>query len=379
MPMRIFRHTIIITFFLTSLFACRIKEHKAKPSTQPSSRPTKSLGRSTPQYAAHIIHPDAPKRIVHIIKKSQHAVVTISTNTAVKNGPADWFSLEANTNPLDRTNLKLQQTLCSGVIISADGLILTSAKAIEKRKELFVTLENGKKYAAYILGTDRKLDIALLKLPHVERYPFLHLGDSSALELGEWLIGLSNPFGKKVNASVGIVSQQAGPTPRVLLNSKTDFLQTNLLIHRGNRGGPIINLVGEVIGLATMADSEVKGIGFILPSNAIEQLLPHLKSDKKTKKLWIGLYASPLNDSDQKRLKLKEKGVLITGTYPQGPADRAGLKKDDLIIRIGQKRIYTPADLKRAIEQAEGKSVALEYIREKNKAKLMLHPSHMPR
>lgn len=243
----------------------------------------------------------------------------------------------------------------SGFVISADGYVLTNHHVIDGADEISVVMSGGHKYEdVELVGSDDKADVALLKINDVENLPYLELGDSDDLEIGEWVIAIGNPFGLTETVTVGVVS---GLGRDNVMNRGEDvyqdFIQTDAAINPGNSGGPLLNLDGKVMGINSAIytrDGGYMGIGLAVPVNMAKAIQDQLITTGKVQRGYVGISMQRIPSEMAEFFKLEDnKGALVTSVTEDGPADKAGLKKDDVVIRIDNKKIEDPQDLKNVI------------------------------
>ena len=233
-----------------------------------------------------------------LVKETKPSVVNISTTTVVKgidlpgrfgNPFKDFFGNDEFFDKFfgDGPGREFKQkSLGSGVIIDKEGYILTNNHVVEKASSIKVKMSDGKEYDAKVIGKDAKTDIALIKVNAKNSLPVAALGDSDALEVGDWVLAIGNPYGLDHTVTAGIVSAKG----RVIGQGPyDDFIQTDASINPGNSGGPLFNLRGEVIGINTAIISGGQGIGFAIPINMAKALLPQLKSSGKVVRGWLGV------------------------------------------------------------------------------------------
>jgi len=255
------------------------------------------------------------------------------------------------------------QGLGSGFIISKDGYILTNDHVAGNATKIVVTLTNGEKYDAKIIGTDVVSDIALLKIEG-DNFPYVTLGNSDDVIIGEWAIAFGNPFGlfdinDKPTVTVGVISN-------VGLNLRSDderrvyrnMIQTDAAINSGNSGGPLVNAVGEVIGINTIIYTPNQGnigLGFAIPINKVKALLDELKiSGKVDRSFWTGLEIQSINPGIAKYYGLsKSEGVIITDVAKNSPGQKAGLKIGDIIFEINGTQIKNEDSVFEIIKDAK--------------------------
>lgn len=256
----------------------------------------------------------------------------------------------------------------SGFLIDENGYILTNSHVVNNANEITVTLMDDKEYEAELIGTDPKTDIALIKISAKsgERFPFIRLGNSSELNVGEWVVAIGNPFGLSHTVTVGVVSAKgrnigAGPYD--------EFIQTDASINPGNSGGPLVNLEGEAIGINTAiypgrAGGNV-GIGFALPINMAKSILEDLKEDGKVTRGWLGVMIQKITPKLIDAMNLTvEAGALVSDVEPGGPAEKGGLKRGDVIVKFAGQVVDVLEALPKAVAKAvPGKPVEVEIIR----------------
>ncbi|MCL4150720.1 UNVERIFIED_CONTAM: hypothetical protein GTU68_055920 [Idotea baltica] len=241
----------------------------------------------------------------------------------------------------------------SGFIISADGYVVTNNHVISNADEIVVTLTNGEEYVAELRGTDSKTDLALLKLKNVDDLPYVTFGDADKSRVGDWVLAIGNPFGLGGSASTGIISARGRD-----INSGPydDYIQVDAAINRGNSGGPLFNLQGEVIGINTAIYSPnggSVGIGFSIPSNQAETVIAQLQETGQVERAWIGVQIQPLDDELAEGFgRSDDKGALIASVVPGKPADKAGLQAGDIILSFDGKDVDEMGDLPRIVAQS---------------------------
>lgn len=251
----------------------------------------------------------------------------------------------------------------SGVIISPNGEILTNHHVIEGMQGGEATLEvktaDGRTYKATVLGKDKELDIALIKID-ATHLPFASLGDSDAMRIGEWVVAIGNPFGLEHTVTQGIISARG----RKLTGGLESFLQTDAAINRGNSGGPLLNLKGEVIGINTAINPQGQNLGFSVPINMVKRILPDLRSGKPVSRGFLGVQPQELDQDFQASLGVKE-GVVVGAVERGKAADKAGLQRLDVITKVDGDKILSPDELVSAISgRRAGETVKLTIVRD---------------
>ena len=310
-----------------------------------------------------------------IVSKVAPAVVNISTVRVVR-GPGPVFKyffgpfeegdpfkefFERFFGDIPQREFR-QKSLGSGFIISKDGYILTNNHVIEKATEIRVRLLNKEEFKAKVIGRDPKTDIALIKIKANHSLSAATLGDSDALRVGDWVIAIGNPFGLGHTVTVGIISAKeriigAGPYD--------NFLQTDAAINPGNSGGPLVNLEGKVVGINTAIVAQAQGIGFAIPINMAKYILPQLKERGKVMRGWLGVMIQEVTPEIAHALGLKEvKGALVADVTPGSPADKADIRRGDVIIEYNGKKIEEMNELPRLVANTPvGKSVPIKIWR----------------
>ena len=241
-----------------------------------------------------------------------------------------------------------QQGQGSGFLIDAKGVVLTNNHVVENAERVRVKLEDGRSFEAKVLGRDPLTDVAVLQLQDApSNLPYVALGNSDAMRVGDFVLAIGNPFGLASSVSSGILSARARD---IHAGPYDEFLQTDAAINPGNSGGPLFNIQGEVIGMNTAIVREATGIGFAVPSNLIHSLLPRLQKDGLVRRGWLGLSAQDLTPDLARALGLEEhKGAVIADLSPGSPGAKAGLRDDDVITRVGDMPIVSAGSLTRAV------------------------------
>lgn len=247
-----------------------------------------------------------------------------------------------------------QEGQASGFIISADGYVLTNHHVIADADSISVVMSGGHKHEdVKLIGSDDKADVALLKIENADDLPFLELGDSDELEMGEWVIAIGNPFGLTETLTVGVVSALGRNVSRPGEDVYQDFIQTDAAINPGNSGGPLLNLEGKVVGINSAiitGDRGYMGIGLAVPVNMAKAIEDQLIKTGKVERGYVGVGMQNIPPDMADFFKLENnKGALITSVTEDGPADEAGLKKDDVVVKIDNKVVEDSQDLKNII------------------------------
>ncbi len=317
-----------------------------------------------------------PPDFVELAKNLEPTVVNISTTQIIKekpmfpfpqfNGPFDDF-FGGNLNKFFGQEMPRElkrQSLGSGFIINRDGYILTNYHVIANATEIIVTLpHNRKDYKARVVGSDRKLDIALIKIKAGDNLPVAVLGNSDNVQIGEWVLAIGNPFGLGGTVTKGIISQKG----RIIGAGPYDnFLQTDASINPGNSGGPLFDMKGNVVGINTAIVAGGQGIGFAIPINMVKDVLVQLKEKGKVTRGWIGVSIQELTPDLAKSFGLKStNGALVSSVSPGDPAALAGMKPGDIITSFDSKPVTDMNDLPRIVAVTPpGKTVPVTIIRD---------------
>jgi serine protease Do len=268
--------------------------------------------------------------------------------------------------------VEVRQTgLGSGVIVSPDGYILTNNHVIASAEQLKVKLTDGREYAAKKIGGDPLTDIAVIKIEARDLTP-AELSDSDRLEVGEWVVAIGSPFGFANTVTAGIVSAK-GRTGISLPGQQEgyqDFIQTDAAINPGNSGGPLLNLDGKIVGVNSAIATRTggyEGIGFAIPSNIAKIVMDSLIKTGKVERGFVGLVTTDLDSSKAESLGVRGSGVVIDRIVPGSPADKAGLKRGDVVVRYQGRPVDQAARLRTAISvTSPGTTAKFDLLRDRN-------------
>jgi serine protease Do len=265
----------------------------------------------------------------------------------------------------------------SGVIISADGYIVTNHHVVEDAEEVTVTLADQQELKAQVVGRDAKTDLAVLKVEARQPLPVATLGDSEVLQVGDWVIAIGNPFGLSHTVTAGIVSAKdrvigAGPYD--------DFIQTDASINPGNSGGPLFNTRGEVVGINTAIAAQGQGIGFAIAVNTAKPLIPQLVSRGEVTRGYLGVNIQSITPELAKALSLKEQqGALVADVMAGTPAEKAGLRRGDVIVAFNDKPVNSSRDLPAMVANTPvGQEATLTVVRNGRRQELSITVGKLP-
>ncbi len=271
-------------------------------------------------------------------------------------------------------------TLGSGFVIHPDGYIVTNNHVVDKANKIMVSFRDEKKiYTADLVGSDAKTDLALIKVNHSGKLPAVMLGDSDAIRTGDWVVAIGNPFRLGHTATVGIVSAKSRRIPGG--KPYDNFIQTDASINRGNSGGPLFNLRGEVVGVNTAIYSPGSfgsagniGIGFAIPINLVKTIISQVKEKGKVTRGWLGVLIQPVSPDMVELFKLDEpKGALVADVLSESPAQKAGFKRGDVIVKYDGREVAENDDLPLMVAETPiGKEVPVEIIRESKRKTLQV-------
>lgn len=324
---------------------------------------------------------NGPQSVAPVAEKLTDAVVNISTSQAAK-GPQgvplpkvpkdspfgdffeDFFNKRGGRVPPSERKVS---SLGSGFVIDGkEGLVVTNNHVIEGADEIIVNFHDGSKLKVdKVLGKDSKTDLALLKVTPKKPLMDVPFGSSAKMRVGDWVMAIGNPFGLGGSLTVGVISAKqrdinSGPYD--------DFLQTDAAINKGNSGGPLFNMDGEVIGVNTAIISPTGGsigIGFAVPSDTAVNVIEQLRQFGETRRGWLGVKIQTITEDIAETIGVKENtGALVSAVTPDGPASKAGLEPGDVIIKFDDKEISTMRGLPRVVAQTPiGKTVDVEVLR----------------
>lgn len=319
----------------------------------------------------------APESFAPLVKEVSPAVVFVQTERQAEAGnrprlpfpegsPFEEF-LErfGNPNMPEGQQQRPLRGVGSGFIVDDEGFIVTNHHVVENADDIEITLDDGRTFSAELIGTDPQTDLAVLKIDPQGDLPVLEFGDSDAIEVGDWVMAVGNPFGLGGSVTAGIVSARSR---NINAGPYDDFIQTDAAINRGNSGGPMFNLDGEVIGINTAIFSPSGGsigIGFAIPSNLAQPIIAQLKDSGTVERGWLGVMVQQVTPELAEAVGLERpRGALVANVVPRGPADEAGLEQGDVITSFAGAEIQEMRDLPRIVAGTEiGRGVEVEVWR----------------
>lgn len=282
-----------------------------------------------------------------------------------------------------------QMGLGSGVIIDAEGYILTNEHVVSGADKITVTLPDGREFKAEVKGTDPRSDLAIIKI-NSGNLPVVKLGNSDELKIGQWVVAIGNPFGfalqnSEPTVTVGVIGALHRSLGRALERNRdySDLIQTDAAINPGNSGGPLVNLKGEIVGINVAIFSTTggyQGVGFAIPINSAKRIMNKLIAGKKILYGWLGVTVQDLDDNLVKYFGLSDKnGVLVAKVLDSSPAQKAGIKEGDVIKRFDNKQINNVRELLNIVGKTEvGKKVITSVVRDKKEINLEVQIGERP-
>jgi len=266
----------------------------------------------------------------------------------------------------------------SGFIFDRAGRILTNHHVVSGAHAIQVELQDGRAFVAEVVGADPLTDLAVLQVPQGD-LPALSFGDSDAIQVGDWVVAIGNPFGLEHTVSAGIISAKERTGRDVQLGDRDayfSFLQTDASINPGNSGGPLLDLEGRVVGINTAINQKANNIGFAIPIEMIKELLPRLLKDGRIRRAAIGVIVDDVSRETVLELGLSDrKGAFIAKVVRGGPADQGGIQPGDVLVEFDGHAIGTPEQLRwRASLAPIGKETSFAVIREGKRKNLSLKP-----
>jgi S1-C subfamily serine protease len=332
--------------------------------------------------------------VAEAARRAGPAVVRIDTERSVARPPFDPAMLDPLLRDLfgDPSGSMRERGQGSGVVIDAGkGLVLTNAHVVDKVDSVEVTLADGRQLDGTVVGADPVTDLAVVHIPtNSTRLEAATLGNSEALEVGDWAIALGSPYGLERTVTLGIVSSLHRDINSLgFADKRLDLIQTDAAINPGNSGGPLINAAGEVIGINTLVRSGPgAGLGFAIPINLARSVASQLADGGKVVHPYLGLQLVPLtarvarenNRNPEAMVTLPERdGALVQRVLPESPAEKAGLRRGDLVVEVADQPVRNPGALLQQVEHSQvGQPLALKVVRGKRELDLSIKPEALP-
>ena len=339
-----------------------------------------TAGGPTVPAAVAAVHTDLDS--ADVAEMTMPAVVNINTDKVVERqqNPFSNDPFFRRFFDVPEHQSRIERSLGSGVVISADGYIVTNNHVVENAESIRVTFNDRETYDAEVVGTDPQTDVALIKIDPGRDLPFVSFGDSDNLRIGEQVMAVGNPFGVGQTVTMGIVSAKGRA---IGLMDYEDHIQTDAAINPGNSGGAMVNMRGEVVGINSAILSRSggsQGIGFAIPSNLVQRILGDLRSDGKVVRAWLGVQVQAVNQAMADYYGLdKPMGVLVARVTEDAPAEKAGLAEGDVIISVDGKLVDTVSQLRNTVSlMPVGHKAQLEIKRDGKTAKKTVTLAQLP-
>jgi len=316
------------------------------------------------------------KSFAEITKKVEPAVVSIDTKVAAPQSAAAKLSPtpEKDDDIMEFLRRQMAQRpvygVGSGFIVDKTGFIVTNKHVVEGATRITVKLDSGEEYPAVVLGTDDETDLAVLKIDAKKDLPFIKFGDSDKAEVGDWVLAIGSPFGLTKTVTAGIISQTQRETPYATAFQR--FIQTDAAINRGNSGGPLVNMDGEVIGVNSQiatSTGDYNGIGFALPSREAENVFGQITKNGHVRRGYLGVLLDSVKPEYAAVYGLKDAaGAIVTDVRDKvGPAGAAGIQAGDVITEVNGQKVSSAGDLISKIASAgPDQSIGVNYLRDVN-------------
>lgn len=331
--------------FLVSLFSGAITLGAYKLFFEPKPQQTEGIATlATPNYTKNVaLGTETTTDFTVAADKAIHSVVHVkNVSTRKVYNPIMEFFYGSRGDGMQQEQIGTG----SGVIISEDGYIVTNNHVIDGANELEVTLNNNKSYKAKLIGTDSKMDIALLKVETDEKLPYIIFGDSEAINIGEWVLAVGNPYNLNSTVTAGIISAKARDLSNEGIQS---FIQTDAAVNPGNSGGALVNTRGELVGINTMISSPTgsyAGYSFAIPSNITRKIIEDLMQFGNVQRGILGVQGQELNSAVADKIGIsKTQGFYVNSVTAKSGAEKAGVKEGDIIIKLDNHNINSFAEL----------------------------------
>ncbi|HEX8289442.1 MAG TPA: DegQ family serine endoprotease [Pyrinomonadaceae bacterium] len=338
--------------------------------TQPSAPPAPVVVDGMRTSYADVVEKTAPA----VVQIESQIKASASSQQQFPFGMDDFFNQSPQVQPRQNQRQPTERGVGSGVIVTADGTILTNAHVIEGAERISVQMNDNRTYEAKLIGLDKPSDLAVIKI-EAQNLPFLNLGNSDNVRVGDIVLAIGNPLGIGQTVTEGIISAK-GRRTGLSDGSYEDFLQTDAPINRGNSGGALVNLTGELIGINSQILSTTGGsigIGFSIPSNMAKSVMEQLVQNGRVRRGMLGINIQNLTPETAQALDLKEaSGVLVSNVKPGSAADKAGLKRGDIVTAINGDKIEDSNVLRNKVAGTmPGNQIKLTVLREGGQQELV--------
>ncbi|MEQ8200884.1 MAG: trypsin-like peptidase domain-containing protein [Syntrophomonadaceae bacterium] len=362
---------MLMVLILSAAGGCGLSSGLRQQSPGPNQPETSQSG--TPAPSSLLINSPViigTSSIADIVEKVSPAVVNIETTTTVNSNDVffnnDFFrEFFGDSGRVPQSNV--QTGVGTGFLISADGYILTNQHVIDGASKIVVRMaDTDKGLDATVVGQDYELDLAIIKVSADKKFTTLNMGDSDRIRVGDWVVAIGNPYGLDHTVTVGVISAKGRPInieDRVYRN----LIQTDAAINPGNSGGPLLNTNGEVVGINTAVNYEAQGIGFAISINTAKEIIEELIRTGKVVRPYIGVWLEPMNETLAARLNIENSGVIVANVIPGGPAERAGLRVNDVIVSLNDTPIKDYDGLQNYLRTRKvGEAITVKVIRNGN-------------
>ena len=310
-----------------------------------------AAARSSPESFADLVEANSPA-VVNITTSTKVAENVVPRGVVPEGSPFEELFRDFSDRNPNRRGPRNTSALGSGFVVSKDGYVVTNNHVIDGADEILVEFPDLTEYSAKVVGIDKNIDIALLKIEVERPLTFVQFGDSDLSRVGDWVMAIGNPLGQGFSVSAGIISARN----RTLSGSYDDYIQTDAAINRGNSGGPLFNMQGDVIGVNTAILSPTGGsigIGFSMSSNVVAPVVAQLKEFGEVRRGWLGVTIGPVTNDIAETLGMdKAAGAIVSDITAGGPADEAGIEVADVIVLFGGQSVSDSGELVRLVGKA---------------------------